>query len=201
MVIRNSQYPSSNYNILTERFIRRERDWVLAEFKNGRSPILIATDVASRGLGMCLFQLYGMTRLQRRARDAFQHTPSSISPGTCSGNPGSDRFKVCARYRVVLVHSVVRGDDFQFHFMEVLVAINFLRTFYDLFVNCSKVNGSDLDFGYLYSCARATLCLSMLSESVDHVLRAVWLCALERSASVFVTSDHMLTVISLFLFH
>lgn len=30
---------------------RRERDWVLSEFKAGRSPILIATDVASRGLG------------------------------------------------------------------------------------------------------------------------------------------------------
>ncbi|XP_016500175.2 DEAD-box ATP-dependent RNA helicase 20 [Nicotiana tabacum] len=27
-----------------------ERDWVLAEFKNGRSPIMIATDVAARGL-------------------------------------------------------------------------------------------------------------------------------------------------------
>lgn len=27
-----------------------ERDWVLAEFRNGKSPILIATDVASRGL-------------------------------------------------------------------------------------------------------------------------------------------------------
>ena len=33
---------------------RRERDWVLGEFKAGRSPILIATDVASRGLGMYL---------------------------------------------------------------------------------------------------------------------------------------------------
>ncbi|QRW03619.1 DEAD/DEAH box helicase [Ceratobasidium sp. AG-Ba] len=29
---------------------QRERDWVLGEFKSGRSPILIATDVASRGL-------------------------------------------------------------------------------------------------------------------------------------------------------
>jgi len=29
---------------------QRERDWVLSEFKNGRSPILIATDVASRGI-------------------------------------------------------------------------------------------------------------------------------------------------------
>lgn len=27
-----------------------ERDWVLAEFKTGRMPIMIATDVASRGL-------------------------------------------------------------------------------------------------------------------------------------------------------
>ncbi|KAF8331477.1 P-loop containing nucleoside triphosphate hydrolase protein [Cantharellus anzutake] len=29
---------------------QRERDWVLGEFRAGRSPILIATDVASRGL-------------------------------------------------------------------------------------------------------------------------------------------------------
>lgn len=28
-----------------------ERDWVLADFKSGRSPIMIATDVAARGLG------------------------------------------------------------------------------------------------------------------------------------------------------
>lgn len=30
---------------------QQERDWVLKEFKNGRSPILVATDVAARGLG------------------------------------------------------------------------------------------------------------------------------------------------------
>lgn len=30
---------------------QRERDWVLNEFRTGRNPILIATDVASRGLG------------------------------------------------------------------------------------------------------------------------------------------------------
>ena len=35
-----------------ESAYRRERDWVLGEFKSGRSPILIATDVASRGLGV-----------------------------------------------------------------------------------------------------------------------------------------------------
>lgn len=29
-----------------------ERDWVLNEFKTGKSPIMVATDVASRGIGM-----------------------------------------------------------------------------------------------------------------------------------------------------
>ena len=29
---------------------QEERDWVLAEFKAGKSPIMVATDVASRGL-------------------------------------------------------------------------------------------------------------------------------------------------------
>jgi ATP-dependent RNA helicase DDX5/DBP2 len=28
-----------------------ERDWVLSEFKSGKSPIMTATDVAARGLG------------------------------------------------------------------------------------------------------------------------------------------------------
>nr|QOS47395.1 DEAD-box DDX17 [Locusta migratoria] len=31
-----------------------ERDWVLQEFRTGKSPILVATDVAARGLGMYL---------------------------------------------------------------------------------------------------------------------------------------------------
>ena len=31
-----------------------ERDYVLTEFRNGKSPILVATDVAARGLGMCV---------------------------------------------------------------------------------------------------------------------------------------------------
>jgi ATP-dependent RNA helicase DDX5/DBP2 len=30
---------------------QNERDWVLAEFKSGKTPLLIATDVAARGLG------------------------------------------------------------------------------------------------------------------------------------------------------
>jgi hypothetical protein len=30
---------------------QNERDWVLQEFRSGRAPILVATDVAARGLG------------------------------------------------------------------------------------------------------------------------------------------------------
>lgn len=41
---------------LSLTIFRRERDWVLGEFKAGRSPILIATDVASRGLGTYSFR-------------------------------------------------------------------------------------------------------------------------------------------------
>ncbi len=44
---------------------RRERDWVLSEFKAGRSPILIATDVASRGLGMCFPTVASASTLRR----------------------------------------------------------------------------------------------------------------------------------------
>ncbi|KZO96559.1 DEAD-domain-containing protein [Calocera viscosa TUFC12733] len=40
---------------------QRERDWVLGEFKAGRSPILIATDVASRGLGMNILHLLSLS--------------------------------------------------------------------------------------------------------------------------------------------
>lgn len=31
---------------------QQERDWVLEEFRSGRSPIMVATDVAARGIGM-----------------------------------------------------------------------------------------------------------------------------------------------------
>lgn len=30
---------------------QNERDWVLDQFKTGKSPIMVATDVASRGIG------------------------------------------------------------------------------------------------------------------------------------------------------
>ena len=30
---------------------QEERDWVIGEFRSGSSPILVATDVAARGLG------------------------------------------------------------------------------------------------------------------------------------------------------
>jgi ATP-dependent RNA helicase DDX5/DBP2 len=30
---------------------QQERDWVMQEFRAGKSPIMVATDVAGRGLG------------------------------------------------------------------------------------------------------------------------------------------------------
>ncbi|XP_031254812.1 DEAD-box ATP-dependent RNA helicase 30-like isoform X2 [Pistacia vera] len=45
-----------------------ERDWVLAEFRSGRSPIMTATDVAARGLAwlthMCLYVYWKMVVLK-----------------------------------------------------------------------------------------------------------------------------------------
>lgn len=37
---------------------QQERDWVLREFKNGKSPILVATDVAARGLGKYYYNYF-----------------------------------------------------------------------------------------------------------------------------------------------
>ncbi|KAL3232482.1 ATP-dependent RNA helicase DBP2 [Nakaseomyces bracarensis] len=36
---------------------QRERDWVLNEFRTGNSPIMVATDVAARGIGMLNFKI------------------------------------------------------------------------------------------------------------------------------------------------
>ncbi|CAO3563570.1 unnamed protein product [Mortierella alpina] len=41
---------------------QNERDWVLNEFKSGTSPIMVATDVASRGIGKWFFFNGGMCR-------------------------------------------------------------------------------------------------------------------------------------------
>ena len=45
-----------------------ERDWVLAEFKQGRHPILVATDVASRGIGNALSRTTSRTPFATRPR-------------------------------------------------------------------------------------------------------------------------------------
>lgn len=42
--------------------LQHERDWVLAEFKTGKHPIMIATDVAARGLGASLHAVAGEER-------------------------------------------------------------------------------------------------------------------------------------------
>merc|ERR1719331_1866579 len=45
--LRHSGFPALSIHGDKEQ---RERDWVLNEFRSGRNPILIATDVAARGL-------------------------------------------------------------------------------------------------------------------------------------------------------
>lgn len=45
---------------------QQERDWVLAEFKSGRSPIMVATAVASRGLGKCVCNLGCLCRILKK---------------------------------------------------------------------------------------------------------------------------------------
>ncbi|CAL2245146.1 unnamed protein product [Prunus armeniaca] len=44
-----------------------ERDWVLSEFKAGKSPIMTATDVAARGLGMEIISFKFVKRLERNS--------------------------------------------------------------------------------------------------------------------------------------
>jgi ATP-dependent RNA helicase DDX5/DBP2 len=57
---------------------QRERDWVLGEFKAGRSPILIATDVASRGLGMYCFLFRVCERVLRWWLSAWKEYPQAL---------------------------------------------------------------------------------------------------------------------------
>lgn len=51
-------FPEENEHLLISTIAihgdkqQNERDWVLNEFKTGKSPIMVATDVASRGIGM-----------------------------------------------------------------------------------------------------------------------------------------------------
>ena len=44
-----------------------ERDWIVSEFKAGKSPIMTATDVAARGLGMEIKVLKLVQRLDRNS--------------------------------------------------------------------------------------------------------------------------------------
>jgi hypothetical protein len=63
---------------------QQERDWVMNEFKGGRSPILIATDVASRGLGKLLCSVSHFQRhvqhhgLSPAFDDAFEPSTTAL---------------------------------------------------------------------------------------------------------------------------
>ena len=57
-----------------------ERDWVMSEFKTGRAPILIATDVAARGLGM-FFEIEVAVCGETFTRDASSKKTSFLHVG------------------------------------------------------------------------------------------------------------------------
>jgi hypothetical protein len=56
---------------------QNERDWVLNEFKTGKSPIMVATDVASRGIGM--IEIPPIAMPSRLYRSALLSTLPSLS--------------------------------------------------------------------------------------------------------------------------
>lgn len=57
-----------------------ERDWVLSEFKAGKSPIMTATDVAARGLGMpSRRKLNDFTLYSRVSVSTFEHVAGIAS--------------------------------------------------------------------------------------------------------------------------
>ncbi|KAF2733116.1 ATP-dependent RNA helicase DBP2 [Polyplosphaeria fusca] len=65
---------------------QNERDWVLNEFKTGKSPIMVATDVASRGIGMTTtpspltFHLPFSMSFRVTCIDALLDTPPALAP-------------------------------------------------------------------------------------------------------------------------
>ncbi|CAE6436263.1 unnamed protein product [Rhizoctonia solani] len=80
---------------------QRERDWVLGEFKGGRSPILIATDVASRGLAFS-----DSSRVPRRlpawsefACPDFQRAPVTPCPQSNGNLPDRNSSQVYYKSR------------------------------------------------------------------------------------------------------
>jgi len=67
-----------------------ERDWVLSEFKSGKSPIMTATDVAARGLGMLSFLSFDIVSVLREPSN-YGNALIELKPLVCS----SRRIKLC----------------------------------------------------------------------------------------------------------
>ena len=86
---------------------QHERDWVLAEFKAGKHPIMIATDVAARGLGTPLW-----TARRRHCSPAvapfLPRMRACISPASrmrmpaCACCPACLRVRFCIRARACI---------------------------------------------------------------------------------------------------
>jgi hypothetical protein len=75
---------------------QHERDWVLAEFKSGKHPIMIATDVAARGLGG-----YHLLRNAGRGACAGRGPPLRLLAAALV--PGAAAVRAALRYRALSV--------------------------------------------------------------------------------------------------
>ncbi|ELU40425.1 RNA helicase [Rhizoctonia solani AG-1 IA] len=98
--LRQDGWPALAIHGDKEQYVLRERDWVLGEFKSGRSPILIATDVASRGLGRLFIFTTFLTWLVGRRFPS--HMECNIRPTIISRQQqGSETFARLVRIRVL----------------------------------------------------------------------------------------------------
>lgn len=89
---------------------QQERDWVLAEFKSGRSPIMLATDVASRGLGKFLSifpsspSLFHSTSAGLYRRSVFQGgCPTVLIDTSCDLFDADMRLHCCHLHQLPLL--------------------------------------------------------------------------------------------------
>ena len=88
---------------------QQERDWVLAEFKSGRSPLMVATDVAARGLDVPEIKLVINFDMPRELEDYVHRigrtgrkTKKGYNEGTSISFFCSDNYKM-ARPLVALL--------------------------------------------------------------------------------------------------
>lgn len=91
---------------------QNERDWVLNEFKTGKSPIMVATDVASRGIGKFIVSSYCVFV---ECNNGLKENPTGLDTSEILRPPSiPSTFDICPIY--ILRHvGVTRLDHLEYH--------------------------------------------------------------------------------------